>query len=228
MAIALGESDVLTGYDVPAVPQRVAVPRWWPRLALAPILVLSALLEFANLSGEGYANSYYSAAIKSMLTNWHNFFYLSFDSGGFVSVDKSPLGLWIEAASAKVFGFSGLAMLAPEALAGVLSVALLYWLVARPFGPVAGLIAALALAVTPVTVVTDRNNTIDSLLILTLLLGVWAAARAAATGRLSWLRARPCCSPVACAGSGSRWRPALFSRSPASRQSWQPVLVCYA
>jgi len=60
----------------------------------------------------------------------------------------------------------------------------LYRLVARPFGSVAGLVAALALALTPVAVVTDRNNTIDSLLILTLLLGAWAASRAADTGRL--------------------------------------------
>ncbi len=80
-----------------------------------------------------------------------------------------------------------MSLLAPEALAGVLSVALLYKLIARPFGPVAGLAAALVLAVTPITSVTDRNNTIDSLLILTLLLGAWAASRAAETGRLRWL-----------------------------------------
>jgi len=99
------------------------------------------VLEFAGLTSEGYANTYYAATVKSMLTSWHNFFYASFDAGGFVSVDKSPLGLWIEAASAKIFGFSGLSLLLPEALAGVLSVLLLYVLVSRPFGPVAGLLA---------------------------------------------------------------------------------------
>lgn len=119
-----------------------------------------------------------------MLTSWHNFFYASYDSGGFVAVDKPPLGLWVQAVSAKVFGFSGLSLLVPEALAGVLSVAVLYRLVARPFGSGAGLMAALTLALTPVAVVTDRNNTIDSLLILTLLLGAWAASRATETGRL--------------------------------------------
>ncbi len=170
-----------------AVSQRRVLPLWWPRVALAPILVLAGVLEFAGLTDEGYANSYYAAAVKSMLTSWHNFFFASFDSGGFVSVDKPPLGLWVEVASAKLFGFSSFSILAPEALAGVLSVGLLYLLVARPFGPVAGLAAALALAITPITVITDRNNTIDSLLILTMLLACRAGIAAANSGRLRYL-----------------------------------------
>ena len=64
---------------------------------------------------------------------------------------------------------------------------MLYYLVARVFGAGAGLVAALALALTPVSVVASRNNTIDSLLVLTLLLGAWAASRAAETGRLRLL-----------------------------------------
>ncbi len=84
-----------------------------------------------------------------MLTSWSNFFFVSFDAG-FVSVDKPPLGLWIQAASAWLFGFHGWALLLPQAIAGVLSVALIYHLVRRPFGPVAGLLAALVLAVTPI------------------------------------------------------------------------------
>ena len=45
------------------------------------------------------------------------------------------------------------------------------------------LLAALALAITPVVVATDRNNTIDSLLVVTSLLAAVAFSRAAATGR---------------------------------------------
>ncbi len=159
----------------------------WRRAALGAILLGAATLNVWGLDREGYANTYYAAAVKSMLTSWHNFFFASFDGGGFVAVDKPPLGLWVQAASAKLFGFSGLSILAPEALAGVLSVALLYHLVARAWGGAAGLLAALALALTPVSVVVDRNNTIDSLLILTLLLAAWAATRAAATGKLRLL-----------------------------------------
>ena len=77
-----------------------------------------------------------------MLQNWHNFFFVSFDPGGFVSVDKPPLGFWIQAASAKLLGFSGFSILAPEALAGALSVGVLYLIVRRVFTPAAGLLAA--------------------------------------------------------------------------------------
>src|SRR5919202_1016359 len=133
------------------------------RLALAANLALSAFLNLFRLTNEGYANTYYAAAVKNMLTSWHNFFFVSFDSG-FVSVDKPPLGLWIQAASAKLFGFHSLTLLLPQALAGVLCVALLYHLVSRVFGRVAGLVAALALAVTPVAVAVERTNNADGLL----------------------------------------------------------------
>jgi len=165
-----------------AAPIVLTVP--WQRLALGAILLVAALLNVWALGREGYANGYYAAAVKSMLTSWHNFFFVSFDPGGFVTIDKPPLGFWIETASAKLFGFSGVSILLPEALAGVLSGAVLYRLVARPWGRGAGLLAALILAVTPVSVVTSRNNTIDSLLVLTVLLGAWAATTAAETGRL--------------------------------------------
>ncbi|MDQ4042633.1 MAG: glycosyltransferase family 39 protein, partial [Actinomycetota bacterium] len=158
----------------------------WHGLALAAILVLSALLNLYNLTGEGYSNDYYAATVKNMLTSWSNFFFVSFDAG-FVSVDKPPLGLWIQAASAYLFGFHGWALLLPQALAGVLSVAVLYHLVRRTFGPVAGLLSALALAVTPISVAVQRNNVMDALLILALLLAAWAFVVAAERGSLRWL-----------------------------------------
>ncbi len=148
-------------------------------------MALAAVLDFYALSREGYANSYYAAAVKSMLQSWHNFFFVSFDPGGFVTVDKPPLGFWIQTISAKIFGFSGFSILLPEALAGVLSVGLLYVIVRRFFGPIAGLLAALALAVTPISVVTNRNNTIDSLLVLCSLAAAWATLRAAERGAAS-------------------------------------------
>src|SRR5919202_3382502 len=155
-------------------------------LALTAVLVLSAFLNLFRLTNEGYGNPFYAAAVKDMLTSWHNFFFVSFDAG-FVSVDKPPLGLWIQAASAELFGFHGWSLLLPQALAGVLSVALLYHLVSRTFGPVAGLVAALVLAVTPIAVAVDRTNLLDSLLVLTVLVAAWAVLYAAETGRLRWL-----------------------------------------
>jgi len=156
-------------------------------LALGGVLLLAAWLHFYRLDQEGYANQYYAAAVKSMLISPHNFFFVSFDPAGFVSVDKPPLGLWIQAVSAMVFGFSGWSILFPQALAGVLSVALVYWLARRVFGPLAGLIAALVLAITPISIAANRNNTMDSTLVFTLLLAAWAVSLAAERGQLRWL-----------------------------------------
>ena len=56
----------------------------------------------------------------------------------------------------------------------------------RVFDVGAGLLAAAAMAVTPVAVAVSRTNNLDSLLVLTLLLAAWAVVRAAETGRLRW------------------------------------------
>ena len=159
----------------------------WHRLALGGVLTLAAALDFVRLDRNGWANSYYSAAVRSMLRSWHNFLFASFDPGGLVSVDKPPLALWVEAASAKVFGYSGVAILLPEALAGVAAVWLLYALVGRHFGRVAGLLAALALSVSPVSVAVNRDNNPDALFVFLLVASAWAGARAVESGRLRWL-----------------------------------------
>jgi 4-amino-4-deoxy-L-arabinose transferase-like glycosyltransferase len=160
----------------------------WQRFALIAILILSAFLNLFRLTSLGYRNTYYAAAVKDMLTSWHNFFFVSFDAG-FVTVDKPPLGLWIQAASAELFGFHGWSLLLPQALAGVLSVALLYHLVSKAFGLTAGLVAALVLAVTPVAVAVERTNNSDGLLILTVMVAAWMVIRAVETRQLGWLLA---------------------------------------
>src|SRR5437763_13806227 len=137
----------------------------WERVALGAVLLISAFFNIFQLDQQGYGNLYYAAGVKSMLTGWKNFFFVSFDPGGFVTVDKPPSGLWMQVASAKIFGFGGLSTLLPEAIAGILSVALLYTLVRRVFGPAAGLIAALTLALTPIRAVANRNHTPDRLLL---------------------------------------------------------------
>jgi 4-amino-4-deoxy-L-arabinose transferase-like glycosyltransferase len=157
------------------------------RVALAGVLLVSALLDFLHLERNGWANDYYAGAVRSMTESWHNFLFASFDPGGLVSVDKPPLALWVEALSAKLFGFSSFAILAPEALAGVAAVWVLYLVVARCFGRVAALAAALALAVSPVSVAVNRDNNPDALFVLLLVLAVWAGCRAVESGRLRWL-----------------------------------------
>ncbi len=161
--------------------------RFWTWLGLGAVMIVSIFMNFYQLGQNGFGNLYYAAGVRSMADSLHNFFFVSFDPGGFVTIDKPPLGFWLQVASVKVFGFTPFAIFLPQALAGVLSVLLLYHLVRRHFGVIAGLLAALTLAISPISVVTNRNNTIDSTLVLALLLGAWAVMRAAETGKLRWL-----------------------------------------
>ncbi|GKX67327.1 glycosyltransferase family 39 protein [Inconstantimicrobium mannanitabidum] len=152
-----------------------------------PVIILSIILNFTNLSIEGFANEYYSSGVKSMTMNLKNFFFVSFDPAGFVSIDKPPLGFWLQVLSSKIFGFSGFSVIFPQALAGVISVILLYYIIKRFFGKVAGIISALCLATTPIFVAASRNNTIDNLLVLTSLLACIFISIAAEKGDLKYL-----------------------------------------
>jgi 4-amino-4-deoxy-L-arabinose transferase-like glycosyltransferase len=167
--------------------QKITAPSsLWQRVALGGIMLISLFMNFFKLGQNGFG-SYYAPTVRSMMDNWYNFFFASYDPGGFVTVDKPPVGFWFQVLSAKLFGFNTVSVLLPQVLAGVLSVLLLYYLVRRHFGVIAGLLAALVLALTPISIVTNRNITIDSMLALTLLVGAWAVLRAAETGKLRWL-----------------------------------------
>jgi 4-amino-4-deoxy-L-arabinose transferase-like glycosyltransferase len=158
-------------------------------LAVAGVLVISAFLNCWRLEQNGGANMYYAAAVRSMLGSFGNFFFGSFDQGGLQTVDKPPLAFWVEAASAKVFGVSSLSLLLPEAIAGVVGVWVLYLLVARVFGGWAGVVAALALAVSPVTVAVNRDNNPDALFVTLLVVAAYCGMRAVQGGRFRWLLA---------------------------------------
>jgi len=60
-------------------------------LILVGLIGLSGFLNLYRLDQEGFGNTYYAAGVKSMLMSWHNFFFVSFDPAGFVSIDKPPL-----------------------------------------------------------------------------------------------------------------------------------------
>lgn len=162
-----------------------------PPWLLGVILAGSALINIILVERAGFGNEYYAAAVKSMALSWHNFFFGSLDPLGIVSVDKPPLGLWIQVLFVKIFGFDAVALHLPQALAATLSCYVLYRLMTRRFGDDGlgrwcGLCAALVLAVTPIFVAVARNNTMDMLLILTLLLSAWAVTAAADRGSV-WL-----------------------------------------
>jgi 4-amino-4-deoxy-L-arabinose transferase-like glycosyltransferase len=167
---------------------RTPLERVHPRYAaLAGVLALSAVLNTHKLSQNGYANTFYSAGVKSMLSSLHNFLFVSFDPGGLVTIDKPPFGAWVQVASAELFGFSPLPLLLPEAIISTIAVAVLYRLLARRLGAAAGLAGALALAVFPSFVAVSRDNGVDSLLILLMILACGAALNAIEDGRRRWL-----------------------------------------
>jgi len=42
------------------------------------------------------ANVYYAAAVRSMLANPTAFLFGAFDAGGFITLDRPPLGYWLQ------------------------------------------------------------------------------------------------------------------------------------
>ncbi len=158
-----------------------------PTVALIAIMLLAAALNFINIQAIGDGNTYYTAAVEAMLQSPSNFFFAAAEPGGSVTVDKPPLGLWLQAISAMFLGVNGFAVTLPQILAGIFSIPLIYWLVKRYFGTGAGLIAALVMAIMPISVAVQRNNTMDATLIFALLLAAWAFVKATDTGKLKWL-----------------------------------------
>ena len=157
------------------------------RPELAALLVLAGVLYLWALDRNGFANEYYSAAVRAMSTSWHAFLYGSFDTAGVMTVDKPPLALWVQALSARAFGFSSWSILVPQALMGVATVGLTYDLTRRRFGRVAGFTAGLVLVLTPVTVAIARHNNPDALLVLCCTAALWFLVKGLEDGRTRWL-----------------------------------------
>jgi 4-amino-4-deoxy-L-arabinose transferase-like glycosyltransferase len=161
-------------------------PRW-ARPALFGLLALTAVLYLWDLTRNGWANDFYAAAVQAGTKSWKAFFFGSFDQSSFITVDKTPGSLWVMELSGRIFGFSQWSMLAPQALEGVGSVLLLYAAVKRWFGPAAGLIAGLVLALTPVAALMFRFNNPDALLVLLMTAAAYTLVRAVENGRTRWL-----------------------------------------
>jgi 4-amino-4-deoxy-L-arabinose transferase-like glycosyltransferase len=165
---------------------RAADPRW-VRPTLLALLALTAGMYLFDLGRNGWANDFYAAAVQAGAKSWKAFFFGSFDSSSFITVDKTPGSLWVMELSARVFGVNYWSLLVPQALEGVASVALLYAAVRRWFGPAAGLLAGLAMALTPVAVLMFRFNNPDAFLVLLMTAAAYAMTRAIEAGRTKWL-----------------------------------------
>ncbi|MET7879338.1 glycosyltransferase family 39 protein [Micromonospora profundi] len=159
----------------------------WTRAALVVLLLGTGLLYIWGLGASGWANSFYAAAVQAGSVSGKAFFYGSSDAANSITVDKTPASLWLMALSVRIFGLNSWAMLVPQALCGVASVGVLYATVKRWYGPVAGLIAGLVLALTPVATLMFRFNNPDALLVLLLVGGAYATVRALETASTRWI-----------------------------------------
>ncbi|MEV0633398.1 glycosyltransferase family 39 protein [Streptomyces sp. NPDC050619] len=140
-------------------------------------MILAALLYSWNLSSSGL-NSFYSAAIYSGTQSWKAWFFGSLDAGNFITVDKPPFALMVMSLSARIFGFGTWQMMAPELAAALGTIWILHSSVKRVFGHVAAALAALVLALTPITVAINRDNNPDTILVLLMVGGAALALRA--------------------------------------------------
>ncbi|KMO80158.1 glycosyl transferase [Mycolicibacterium chubuense] len=162
-------------------------PNHWTRAALVALLAGTAVLYLWGLGSSGWANDFYAAAAQAGTQSWKAWLFGSLDAGNAITVDKPPAAIWVMALSGRLFGFSAFTMLLPQALMGVASVGVLYAAVRRVSGPGAGLLAGLALAVTPVAASMFRYNNPDALLVLLLVVAAYLMVRAIETGGTRWV-----------------------------------------
>ncbi len=154
---------------------------------LVALLALSAALYLWGLSHNGFANDYYAAAVQAGTHSWKAFLFGSLDAANYITVDKTPASLWVMELSSRIFGFSSVSMLLPQALEGVAAVGLLYATMRRWFGRRAALLSGLILALTPVAAMMFRFNNPDALLVLLFVVAAYSLTRALERGTTRWL-----------------------------------------
>lgn len=154
------------------------------RIALGGVLAAAVALRAVAL-GATPLNPFYDAAVRTMGGSWRALLTGALDPSGQVAVDKPPVDLWLQVASTKVMGFNAIGLLLPGVLAGVAAVLLMYDLLRTLAGARAALIAAAALAVLPVDVITTRSDTMDGAMSALVLGALAVTARGARAGRAS-------------------------------------------
>ncbi|MFF8397335.1 ArnT family glycosyltransferase [Streptomyces sp. NPDC016172] len=189
------ETQLRAAERPPAPPQDATAPRW-SLPALLAILALAAVLYSWNLSSSGL-NSFYSAAVLSGTESWKAWFFGSLDAGNFLTVDKPPLALMVMGLSCRVFGYGTWQMMAPMIAAALATIWILHSSVKRVFGHAAAAVAALVLALTPITVAINRDNNPDTLLVFLMVAGAALALRATRDGRLLPLLGSAACFGLA-------------------------------
>ncbi|KDN72803.1 membrane protein [Streptomyces olindensis] len=190
------ETQLRTAEPPPAPPRDTAAAPRWSLPVLLAILALAAVLYSWNLSGSSL-NSFYSAAVLSGTESWKAWFFGSLDAGNFLTVDKPPLALMVMGLSCRLFGYGTWQMMAPMTVAALATIWILHSCVKRVFGHAAAAVAALVLALTPITVAINRDNNPDTLLVFLMVSGAALALRATRNGRLLPLLGSAACFGLA-------------------------------
>ncbi|MFJ4658504.1 ArnT family glycosyltransferase [Nocardia sp. NPDC088792] len=183
MTATLAEARPVSPPDEPPATRE----RRWEYPALALLLAGTAIAYIWNLSINGWANSFYAAAVQAGSVSWKAMFFGSSDAANSITVDKTPLSLWPMEISVRIFGLHSWSMLLPQALLGVGAVALLWAAVRKQFGPGAGLLAGLVLALTPIAAVMFRFNNPDAMLVFLMVAAAWAITKSLTDLRWRWI-----------------------------------------
>ncbi len=150
----------------------------WVRPTLWLLLVATAVTYLWNLGAAGWSNSFYAAAVQAGTQSAKAWLFGALDAPASITVDKPPASIWVMALSGRIFGFSTWSMLAPEALMGVASVALVYALARRWSGPRTALAAAALVASMPAAALMFKFDNPDAMLVLCMVAAAYTTVRA--------------------------------------------------
>ncbi|RBP62361.1 4-amino-4-deoxy-L-arabinose transferase-like glycosyltransferase [Brevibacterium sanguinis] len=168
------------------------VARWWYPVGLAGLCLAVVAGYLVDLTGNGWANSYYAAAVQAGSQDWEAFLFGSLDAANAITVDKPPASLWLMALSARILGFSSFSMLLPQVLLAAATVLLLAHSmrlalrghVRARIEKAAALGVGLVFALSPVAALMFRYNNPDALLVALMTVAVVATQRALAAVRV--------------------------------------------
>ncbi len=152
------------------------------RAKLAAIGALAAVIYGWGMAVHPVHN-YYAAAVRSMAGSWRSFLFGAFDPQGSITLDKIPVGFWPQALSVRLFGFHDWSVALPGVVEAVLTVLVLYRVVARWAGENAGLLAAVTMTLTPIAAALAKSEIVDTPLTLLLVLAADAWQRAVCDDR---------------------------------------------
>lgn len=157
-------------------------PRWARPVVLA-VVALAGTLYAWNLDRAGY-QPFYAVAVHGMATSWRAALYGAFDPASTVTIDKLPGAFVPQVLSVLAFGFHPWAMALPQAVEGVVAALVMYRLVRRWTGAVAGVLACGIFAFTPVLAVMYGRTMEDAALTTCLVLAADRYQVAVRSGRL--------------------------------------------